>query len=337
MSIENENEIIISNQVYTFTERKINQSELKFYPQNPRIYSLLDFDEEIPDQKDIEDKLSAMDHVRELRLSIEANGGLIDPLMVRDGDFVVLEGNSRLAAYRMLKKKDPIKWSMVKCRLLPSNISDDAVFKLLGQYHIIGRKDWSPFEQAGYLYRRIKDSGIKPEALATEMGLSGPKTRKMVEVYEFMKSHNAIDPSNWSYYEEYLKSRSIGKARNEFPVLDETIVNQIKTGEITQAIDIRHKLEPITKVTNHKKRKKLISDLITGISSLDSCFEEAEQTGINTDLLKNLTTVRNKLNNIDESKSITTLSADNLKKCQFEIKKIAQRIRSIEKKFNISP
>ena len=117
MSIENENEIIISNQVYTFTERKINQSELKFYPQNPRIYSLLDFDEEIPDQKDIEDKFSAMDHVRELRLSIEANGGLIDPLMVRDGDFVVLEGNSRLAAYRMLKKKDPIKWSMVKCRL----------------------------------------------------------------------------------------------------------------------------------------------------------------------------------------------------------------------------
>ncbi|HMD89494.1 MAG TPA: hypothetical protein VKF38_10055, partial [Anaerolineaceae bacterium] len=92
MTNDNENEMIISNQTYTFIEKKLNQSILKFYPQNPRIYSLLDTDEEIPDQKLIEEKLIGMEHVRELKQSIEANGGLIDPLIVRDGDFMVLEG-----------------------------------------------------------------------------------------------------------------------------------------------------------------------------------------------------------------------------------------------------
>lgn len=28
----------------------------------------------------------------------------------RNGDYVVLEGNSRLAAYRLLAEKDPVKW-----------------------------------------------------------------------------------------------------------------------------------------------------------------------------------------------------------------------------------
>jgi hypothetical protein len=333
MANEIDNELIISNQAYPFTEKKILQSTLKFYPENPRIYSLLNSIEGTPDQQEIEDKLIGMEHVRELKQSIEANGGLIDPLIVRDGDFVVLEGNSRLAAYRLLAKKDAIRWGLVKCRVLPENITDEVIFKLLGQYHIIGRKDWSPFEQAGYLWRRIVDNKIEPEKLAKEMGLSVSKTKNMVAVYDFMKAHNAIDPTHWSYYEEYLKSRSINKARVEFPELDNRIVNQIKTGVITQAIDIRHKLEPITKITSPKKRKKILTCLVSGDLSLDKCFEEAENYGVNTDLLKNLSAIRAKVNNLDETKYISTLSAEDLKKCQFEIKKIMVRMKQIEKTF----
>lgn len=52
--------------------------------------------------------LKGMEHVKQLRVSIESNGGLIDPLIVRDGDFMVLEGNSRLAAYRLLCRTDAV-------------------------------------------------------------------------------------------------------------------------------------------------------------------------------------------------------------------------------------
>ena len=83
---------------------KLPQFELQFFPENPRIYSLIKPDEAEPSQEEIQERLLKMDHVKKLVQSIRANGGLTDPLIVRDGDYVVLEGNSRLAAYRKLAK-----------------------------------------------------------------------------------------------------------------------------------------------------------------------------------------------------------------------------------------
>ena len=327
-----DNTITIGKETYQFRDENILQSTLKFYPENPRIYSLLVVDDMMPEQKEVEELLINMDHVKALRQAIEANGGLIDPLIVRDGDFVVLEGNSRLAAYRILAKKDPTKWGMVKCRLLPADIPDEAVFTLLGQYHIVGRQDWSPFEQAGYLWRQINNSNITAETIAKEMGLSVTKAKKMVVVYDFMKRHHDVDPQKWSYYEEYLKSRAINQARLENPTMDEVIVSQIKTGEISKAIDIRKKLEPVTKIKNIKKRNKTLQALISGASNLDDCFEIAENSGVNTDTLKSLSMVRSKLNAL-EVKYIGALSTDDKKKCEYEIKKIVSRIEEIKKHF----
>jgi hypothetical protein len=132
------------------------QAELRFYPENPRVYSIVSPDEGKPTQEEIERALKGMDHVKQLVQSIKANGGLTDHLLVRDGDFVVLEGNSRLAAYRILFEREPRQWAQIKCKLLPKDIAEEDVFALLGEYHIIGRKDWAPYEQAGYLYRRQK-------------------------------------------------------------------------------------------------------------------------------------------------------------------------------------
>lgn len=50
-------------------------------------------------------------------------------------DHVVLEGNSRLAAYRILAKNDPLKWSRVLVQILPEDISDSDIFTLLGTFH----------------------------------------------------------------------------------------------------------------------------------------------------------------------------------------------------------
>jgi hypothetical protein len=331
--METENIITIGKKDYSFREEDILQNMLKFYPENPRIYSSLVIDGAIPEQEEIEDQLINMEHVKTLRLSIEANGGLIDSLIVRDGDFVVLEGNSRLAAYRMLVKKDPIKWGKVKCKVLPKEITDEAIFNLLGQYHIVGRQDWSPFEQAGYLWRRIHNNDVLPDKLAQEMGLSPSRTKKMVEVYDFMKEHNNVDPQKWSYYEEYLKSRSINQARLEIPELDIAVAFQIRTGVISQAIDIRKKLEPVTKILSAKKRKKVLKDFVSGESSLDECFETAELSGVNTSILQDLVGVRKRLNALNERKQITTLSDEDQKKCQYEVKKIRTRVGELEKHF----
>src|SRR5205823_4441656 len=108
----------------------MKQSLLRFYSENPRVYSIVREEGKDPSQEDIQAKLEEMDHVRELREDIQRHGGLIDPLVVKDGSLEVVEGNSRLAAYRVLARRSPNKWAMVRVRLLPPDIDENLVASL---------------------------------------------------------------------------------------------------------------------------------------------------------------------------------------------------------------
>ncbi len=179
-----------------------------------------------PSQADIERKLLEMDHVKSLIQDIKRDGGLTDPVVVRAGKMEVLEGNSRLAAYRALGKQNPIKWAKMKCRLIPEDLDESLIFALLGQYHIRGKKDWAPFEQAGFLYRRATTHNIAPAALAHEIGLSTRKVEQLIATYQFMIDHKDADTARWSYYDEYLKSAAIKKARLKIKNFDELVVEK---------------------------------------------------------------------------------------------------------------
>ncbi|MDD4001078.1 MAG: ParB N-terminal domain-containing protein [Bacilli bacterium] len=324
--------LTIGRRDYEVEEREINQVNLLFYPDNPRVYSHFISADEKPSQKDIEEIMVSLDHVKQLKLSIESNGGLIDPLLVRDGDLVVLEGNSRLAAYRILSRNDPIKWGKIKCIVLPADIDDSAIFGLLGQYHIVGRKDWSPYEQAGYLYRRHKDTKLPIEYMAQELGITKDKAQKFIRVYEFMLDNNDSRSSKWSYYEEYLKSPSINKAREKYPCLDNTIVEWIKTDSIKEATDIRKISELAKFAPNDKKINKYFEKMATGEENLYDTFEAAKDTGKHDDVAKKLSKIRREVNTEVFAKK--ALAFEDKGSLKFEIKKILNALNDILKKID---
>ena len=131
--------IRISGVEYPATVKDIPPSELKFWVDNPRIYSIVHATREPLSQSEIEKELRKRDHVKELRNDISHHGGVIHPLLVqsKNGVLEVIEGNSRLAAYRMLQEKDPIKWSAIRCRVV-SDIPIKAIYSYLKQEHIKG-------------------------------------------------------------------------------------------------------------------------------------------------------------------------------------------------------
>src|SRR5579884_1719005 len=104
------NSILIRGTEIPAVTLQLEQQKLRFYADNPRVYSVLRGDGKVPSQEEIQKRLLEMEHVKELIQDIRLNKGLIEPLIVRDGTFEVLEGNSRLAAYRFLAKSDPVKW-----------------------------------------------------------------------------------------------------------------------------------------------------------------------------------------------------------------------------------
>jgi hypothetical protein len=233
--------ITVQNETIEFREREMKVDDLKFWPENPRVYSALRLKlmGEEPSQKDIEEVMTSLENVKRLRSSIKAVGGLTHPLFVRNG--VVIEGNSRLAAYRLLCRVDKIRWAKVRCNVLPDDMSDDLVFALIGSIHIDGVTEWTPFEQAGYLFRHLQKSKKPIEAIAKDCGLTPSKSKQYVKVYETMLANDDTDQSKFSYYLEMLKNGDITSKSAKNPELNliDTLCQKIKSGTITKANELR--------------------------------------------------------------------------------------------------
>ncbi len=208
-------------------EKDVNQAELLFYTENPRIKTIVDTSlGDSPSQEDIEKLMKGMEHVKKLRQSIIAHDGLMDPIIVKDN--IVLEGNSRLAAYRLLAASDAVKWGYIRAIVLPSDVTEQNIFSMLGTLHIIGKTPWQPFEQAGYLYRHIRQSRKSIEGIAAELGISATDAKRYVQVYQLMIEHEDVVPTRWSYYFEMFKNPSIKKANENYPQYDivESIIDK---------------------------------------------------------------------------------------------------------------
>jgi hypothetical protein len=305
--------------------KDVEQSKLQFFVDNPRIYSFVRADGNLPTQSEICDELLQHEHVRILKEDIVANGGLIDPLIVRAGDFVVLEGNSRLAAYRFLASKDPIKWGKVRCTLLPANIDEKLVFALLGQYHIKGKKDWVPYEKAGFLFRRHKGHQIELSTVATEIGILASEAKHLVSVYEFMIAHKDTDREHWSYYDEYLKSNRIKRARDEYSTFDAFVVDEVKSGRIPKAMELRDKLPTICAASG-----KILKRYVERKISFSDAYEDAVDSGGENPAYKKLRRFRTWLASQDTEEDLLEANKTVRDKALFELKEIEKRSRKLK-------
>lgn len=312
--------ILIRGEEVDVKRGKIDHKKLKFYPENPRLYSLVKPDEGEPDQEAIQSRLAKMEHVKELVQSIKENGGLMEPIYVHGETFEVLEGNSRLAAYRRLSESDPFTWAEMKCVLLPPSFEKERIFAFLGQLHIVGKKDWAPFEQAGFLYRRHKREGISVDDIADQMNRPKSETRNLIKTYEYMLSIGDTDINKWSYYFEFIKSRKIASVIKKKPAFESVIVEKIKSGEIKKAVDVRDSLPKLALAS-----AKLIDKIIDGEVDIYDAVERVEESGNADSTYRRLKRFRDWLV-ADETKAAIEDTSDTARqKIVFELKQIAKR------------
>ena len=291
--------IMIGKTPVVVTDTELNQQDLEYYAENPRVFTALQSSgEDIPSQATIERIMQRLDSVKKLKVSIESNGGLMNPIIVRKN--IVLEGNSRLAAYRLLASKDPIKWSKIRCAILPDDISDELVFNLLGTYHIIGQTPWSPFEQAGYLYRTKQKSRKNIKAIAKELGMKQSDAELYIRVYQTMLDANEVSATKWSYYFELLKSRHIVKFADQNPSLDviPTLVEKIKNGDFERAEDVR-KVAALAKVQTDDAQDILVEYLNNEVD-IDTALELVDGEGKLENIKKGLDKFRDLIKSNDQ-------------------------------------
>ena len=319
--------ITIGKKDITVKEEWMNQQDLAFFIENPRVYTALrENGNEKPTQPEIEVKMRSMEHVKDLKGQIEQNGGLIEPLVVvkRADEYVVIEGNSRLAAYRILAEANPAKWGKVRVNILPEDITDDDIDTLLGTYHLTPKKDWSKYEKAAYVYRMKKKDNCPDATVAKKSGLSIGTVRKYLQVYEFMVKHDDTTQSHWNSYEQYIINKDLGKYRETYPEMDGVVVKQIKTGEIKQAQDIRDKLAKVAKATD-KTSNRIMRDFICEKVDVYDAYTRFEATGKSGNNYNKIKNFRSLMTSDDFKLALKTESVDN-NNIAFELKKIKKEV-----------
>ena len=163
-----ETTIAIMGQNVSARHELMDIDQLHFLPDNPRVYASIrempDFIDLTPEEKQarIYRYLIQEPSVKNLIPEIRRDGGLQEPIIVRHDTRQVIEGNSRLAAYRKLKEEaDNEKWTHIRC-LVVSTLTDDQQTRLLGQIHLHGRTEWSPYAKALFCFRWVEEEKKKP-------------------------------------------------------------------------------------------------------------------------------------------------------------------------------
>jgi hypothetical protein len=168
--------------------RMMRVAELTFDIENPR---LLEFElgNSPTDSEVIAVLWEAMD-VREVMLSIAASGYFQhEPLIVarEGGKSVVIEGNRRLAAVRVLLKPTLVEATDIPAigkeakkalRELPIIVStrEDA-WQYIGFKHVNGPAKWSSYAKSQYIAKVHRDFGVSLEDIAKQIG----DTHKIVQ------------------------------------------------------------------------------------------------------------------------------------------------------------
>ena len=254
------NEIVVLKEKIQTKIEEIDIFKLKYWKENPRINAIIKqkyVDKDISDE-DIEKELWEKDSVKDLYKEIERHGGLIDEILVKGN--IVLEGNSRLCAYRHLYKKaeqkhdeeDMLKWSYIRARVIPEGTTNEIVFSILGTWHIKGKTQWDTYEKAAYLKRMNIDYGYSFKEIANSISQTEKFVKDHIEAYDLMVENDVYTLEKFSYFYELVKNKKIKELSSNDPIIIPKIIQAIKENRFKRGEEIRD----LPKVLKDKKAKK---------------------------------------------------------------------------------
>ena len=345
----------ILGQPYEFTRQRISIDELRFWPDNPRIYHEVyelygSREEDVLDSDELHEKLylqlKKSNDVRELRKSIEHFGGLMEPLIVskrtNEDVYDVLEGNRRLAACKLVidsinkessrtitssELMDSV--SVLECEVAPASLTEEAIFAMLVELHVVGKREWSAFAKASFVRRRFEDLSGDVKKISSEMRMTVKAIKVLVANIELMEKSNEQKTERYSYYDVLNTSLKAKKAMRESPEFTERLVEAaIDWSDKDTALNFRKALNTTFKNDRIAKR------FLNGTIELQVAAERAEEDGSANLMYQKIKKFREWL--VANKKKVTSFdkSEPEYKKIRFEIRKLSAMSKEMKKKFD---
>jgi hypothetical protein len=195
-------------------------------------------------------RLQAPDAYDHLKLSIESNKGLMNPVWVRPslgGRYRIVEGNTRVLIYKDLAKKYLLDdtYKAIPARVLPTGVDPKVVHWVRVEAHLRGVTPWDAYERARYLWYLNDKEGYPKSTLVALTRLTDREISHAIDAYQTMTTHylpKYPDPNEvlrFSFFVEYHSKAGIRDAiaRNGFSVDD--LCDWVGTRRLVRAQDIR--------------------------------------------------------------------------------------------------
>jgi hypothetical protein len=189
----------------------VNLDNLLLDPNNYRFYDMDVYSAAAPNriheesvQRRAEElvRLDGKEDLRALKESIEANGYIpievlvVKPYPFKDGFYVVIEGNRRVAAMRWLKKDreggSPVpqelidNFSRLQAILLEGDLKevDSLQHILMGLRHVSGIKQWGGYQRAKLVVELVDDFGLSISVAAKQIGMSSHEASRRYRAFK---------------------------------------------------------------------------------------------------------------------------------------------------------
>lgn len=215
--------------------RRISVNEIRLDEANPRIAEVLSQQVEINAEvikialgvgRGSAGKNEGTTYVS-LEESIRANGGIINPIIIRkenNSGYVAIEGNTRLQIYKdFLEKGVPGDWETIPA-IVYSSIEQIDIDRIRLQAHLVGPRPWEPYAKARYLYQLSEIEHIPLSDLVPFCGGRAGEVAEMIGAFKDFEK----------YYKPLVQSRGEAPNRMKFSAFKE-MQNKVRKDALIRA------------------------------------------------------------------------------------------------------
>ncbi len=252
-----------------------------------------------------EDVGGASDSYNKLRNSIRKHKGIINPIVVNccDGQFVCVEGNTRLQIYHDFQKQNVEgNWNEIPV-LLYENADLETTESIRLQAHVIGPRDWTPYAKARYLNRLYEEELLTYDQIVEYCGGSKRDVERWIrafrmaeEIYRPVLKNPANDfrQEIFSGFVEYQKPQ-IQESVFASNFNDKDFCRWLHEKKFDRLEHVRR----LPKILDNQEAKEIFlkSGSRAALNHLDS--PNINETLANTDLTTLLRAVELKINRLD--------------------------------------
>ena len=335
-SRERQNGITILGETIPLGYDRVSISKLRFLPDNPRIYAVThrtpgfsDLTEE-EQQEAIFLALCKEPSVKNLKEDVKRNRGLIESILVRTDSREVIEGNSRLAVYRLLREESEDElWDRIPCELI-SSITDEQQAAYLQKIHVMGKTQWTAYDKANF-YVYLHGKGRSVEQIAKDYRESKSAVHRKIAVVNAMVENGDVEKRNhFSYYDvlltEFSKKPEDARAHRDLEPLREALLTRIKEFGTDDKKNEFTALEMRKWLPRLKKKPRIAKKFIAGTITLEDAGELARETGVEVSIRRAFDT----LNGIEKI-AITNLDTGRFGAFVQLVRKVTREIGRIQK------